>query len=398
MTANRRVLVVDDQPSVCESVGKILRKRGCDIEQAFDGQAAIDLLENETFDLLIADLMMPRVSGMELLHFVKDHHPETEVVMITGFASIDSAVEATKIGAAGYVPKPFTPEELTTVTEKALAARATRQAARPAPRPEAAAPKAEPAIGQKIDVDEPFDRQQVAAVTSEAYADALDGGEIPRGTPVADPTWCVKGEMSCKKFAKSGPCKGECPILVRERKLQAQPPPAGLVAAAATFIDVDMPFDFNELAAATSPAYAATASRSDIPVRTPGWEVYAEGRDILVIDDEPVVCNSLRRILSRKGHRVDQALLPDEGLEKIGANRYDLVMLDLRMPGKDGLEVLSAIKDRWPETKVIIVTGYASIESAIEATRRGASQYLAKPFTPEEVTRATTAVLEEIAA
>jgi DNA-binding NtrC family response regulator len=398
MLANRRILVVDDQPSVCESVEKILRKRGCNIEQAFDGQAAIDLLENETFDLLIADLMMPRVSGMELLRFVKQHHPETEVVMITGFASIESAVEATKIGAAGYVPKPFTPEELTTVTEKALAARATKEAAKPAQRPAALAPEAAPAVAQKMDADEPFDRRQVAEATSEEYADALSRSDIPRGTPVADPIWCAKGEMSCKKFAKSGPCKGECLILVREQKLKAQQQPAGLTVGAAKFMDVDMPFDFDELAAATSPAYAATASRSDIPVRTPGWEVYAEGRDILVIDDEPVVCNSLRRILSRSGHRVDQALLPEEGLEKIGANRYDLVMLDLRMPGKDGLEVLSAIKERWPETKVIIVTGYASIESAIEATRRGASQYLAKPFTPEEVSRATTAVLEEVAA
>jgi len=160
---------------------------------------------------------------------------------------------------------------------------------------------------------------------------------------------------------------------------------------------VDMPFDFEAVAAATSPAYAATLTRSDIPVRTPGWESYAEGKDILVIDDEPVVCNSLRRILGRRGHRVDQALVPDEGLEKIGANKYDLVLLDLRMPGKDGLEVLSTIKQRWPATKVIIVTGFASIESAIEATRRGASQYIAKPFTPEEVTRATAAVLEEVA-
>jgi DNA-binding NtrC family response regulator len=391
MWTNRKVLVVDDQPSVCESVEKILKKRGCNIGVVFDGQAAIERLEKERFDLVIADLMMPRVSGMELLRYVKKAHPETEVMMITGYASIDSAVEATKIGAVGYVPKPFTPEELTSVAEKAFTHRAKQEAAPKKP----AQPEAK-AAAQQIDVDEPFDRDQVAAATSEEYVDHMAGADMLRGTPLADPTWCAKGVMACKKFVKSGLCKGECSIRVREKKMKA-PQPATLTAGAG-IIDVDMPFDFEAVAAATSPAYAATLTRSDIPVRTPGWESYAEGKDILVIDDEPVVCNSLRRILSRRGHRVDQALVPDEGLEKIGANKYDLVLLDLRMPGKDGLEVLSTIKQRWPATKVIIVTGFASIESAIEATRRGASQYIAKPFTPEEVTRTTAAVLEEAAA
>jgi CheY-like chemotaxis protein len=280
------------------------------------------------------------------------------------------------------------------VTEKALAARVKEAEAAPA-RP--AAEEAKPAF-EKMDVDEPFDRQELAAVTSEAYADTVSRTDVQRGTPVADPSWCVKGKMSCKKFVKSGLCKGECPIHVQEKKMAAKRGQTALVVQAAGFIDVDMPFDFNEVAAATSPVYAATVTRSDIPVRTPGWEVFAEGKDILVIDDEPVVCNSLRRILGRHGHHVDQAMAPDEGLRKIGAKKYDLVLLDLRMPGKSGLEVLTTIKERWPETKVIIVTGYASIESAIEATRLGASQYLPKPFTPEEVTRATDEVLQEVAA
>jgi len=393
MLTNRKILVVDDHSSVCESVGKILKKHGCHLEQALDGQVAIDLLEKEPFDLVFADLMMPRVSGMELLRYIRQHHPETEVVMITGYASIDSAVEATKLGAAGYVPKPFTPEELTAAAEKALAQHAKAPTAeKPAP----AAEKAEAIASEQIDVDEPFDHAEVAVATSPEYADAVSRTDMPRGTPVADPTWCVKGEMSCKKFVKSGPCKEECPIRLGEKEMKAQQPVS--VGAGAGLIDVDLPFDFAALGAATSPVYAATLTRSDLPVRTPGWEVYAEAKNVLVIDDEPVVCNSLRRILSRRGHRVDQALVPDEGLDKIEANRYDLVLLDLRMPGKSGLELLTTIKERWPETKVIIVTGYASIESAIEATRRGASHYIAKPFTPEEVTRAATAVFEEKAA
>ncbi len=388
MKANPKILVVDDQPAVCESVGKILRKRGANVVQAFDGQAAIDRLERDQFDLVIADLMMPRVSGMELLRYVRQNHPKVEVVMITGFASIDSAVEATKVGAAGYVAKPFTPEELTSVTEQALA--------RIAETPEPKAP-AETEPAGAIDVDEPFDRKEVVAATSEAFADTVGASDVQRGTPVADPMWCPKGEMICKKYFKSGVCKKECPIRARERK-QAAKSETVYMSRSQGIIDVDMPFNFEAVAAATSPAYAAAVSRSDIPIHVAGYEAYMEGADILVIDDEPVVCNSLRRILSRHGHHVDQALVPDEGLEKIGAKKYDLVLLDLRMPGRDGMEMLSTIRQKWPQTKVIIVTGYASIESAVEATRRGASHYIAKPFTPEEVARATSEVLQEQAA
>jgi len=84
-------------------------------------------------------------------------------------------------------------------------------------------------------------------------------------------------------------------------------------------------------------------------------------------------------------------------LPKKKAYSYDLILLDLRMPGKDGLEVLSEIKQRRPGAKVIIITGYASIESAVEATRPGASNYVAKPFTPDELIRAADEALEEAA-
>jgi DNA-binding NtrC family response regulator len=388
MLANCKILVVDDQKTVCEGVGKILTKRGCSVERTYDGRSALELLDRNKFDLVIADLMMPRVSGMELLRYVKERHPDVQVVMITGYASIDSAVEATKNGAAGFVPKPFTPEELAVVVENALA----RRAQAPKPQRAADAPPAPAEPEKLIDVDEPFSGAELAAATSEAFVETISRTDIQ----ASKPDFCPKGAMACKKYVKTGVCKGDCPIRARDAKAK----PArhlGLAARTGGVIDVDMPFNFGEVAAAASPAYAATVSRSDLPVQSADWQVMAHGKSILVIDDEPVVCNSLRRILDRQGHHVDQALSPDEGLARLEANRYDLVLLDLRMPGKSGLEVLSAIKGCWPDTKVIIVTGYATIESAVEATRLGAAQYIAKPFTPEELMRATNAVFEEAA-
>ncbi|HEY3352211.1 MAG TPA: response regulator [Polyangia bacterium] len=108
-----RVLVVDDERSVCQSVDKILRRRGFLIDQALEVEAALQILERgERFDLVVADLMMPKAGGVELLKQVRATWPKLPVLLITGYASIASAVEVMQLGAAGYLPKPFTPEEL----------------------------------------------------------------------------------------------------------------------------------------------------------------------------------------------------------------------------------------------------------------------------------------------
>ena len=106
---------------------------------------------------------------------------------------------------------------------------------------------------------------------------------------------------------------------------------------------------------------------------------------ILVIDDEEVVRHSHLRVLSGPGCTVATADGGMTGLQALEASAYDLVLLDLRMPGMDGLEVLRQIKSRWPECEVVVVTGYPTIESAKEAVRLGAYDYLAKPVEPDRV-------------
>jgi DNA-binding NtrC family response regulator len=101
------------------------------------------------------------------------------------------------------------------------------------------------------------------------------------------------------------------------------------------------------------------------------------------------VNNNIRKILGKKGYHVDQAVTKSEALEKIHATSYSLILLDLRIPEVKGLELLKTIHDLRPEAKVIIITGYASIETAVETARMGAVDYLNKPFTPNEIRQAT---------
>ena len=378
-TATKRILVVDDERAVCASVEKILGKRGHDVEQASSVAAAVACLEKgRSFDLIIADLMMPEASGLDLLRIVRERWPHTPLMIMTGYASIASAIEATRAGAIGYLPKPFTPDELdAALAHVALVMKpsAARPAARPRPKPvpvRAPAPK-----GEVIDVDMPFDAAEVAAATSEQFVKHLTRSDVQ----VID--FCSLGQRTCKRFKTKGVCQQlECPLVAAERRKAVAAASAPL---AQDQIDVDMPFSWAEVAAVTSPAYADALGRGDMPVGGRWDAKKATGRKVLVVDDEPVVANSIRRTLSRRGFQVEEAFTGREALTRILDEMYDLVLLDMKMPDASGLELLPTIHKHRPKLPVVMVTGYASIDTAVEAIQRGASDYMAKPFTPDEL-------------
>lgn len=115
-----RILVVDDEESIREFLDIMLRKEGYEVTLAEDGARAIDLLKKKSFDLVISDLQMPQVTGMELLKHVRDNFPELLFMMITAFGTTETAVEAMKMGAYDYITKPFKIDEVRIVISNAL--------------------------------------------------------------------------------------------------------------------------------------------------------------------------------------------------------------------------------------------------------------------------------------
>lgn len=107
--------------------------------------------------------------------------------------------------------------------------------------------------------------------------------------------------------------------------------------------------------------------------------------NILIVDDEEVVRLSHLRILASAHCNAEVAWNGEEALRVMEQRPFDVILLDLRMPGLDGMSVLKTIKERWPESEVVIITGYPSIETAKEAVRLGAYNYLAKPVSPDDV-------------
>lgn len=118
-----RILIIDDEIQICQNCVKILSKMDCEVEYALNGHDALTLMAEKKFDVVITDLKMSTMGGMEVLNRVKEKYPETLVIVITGYASVSSAVEVMKLGAFDYLPKPFTPQELRAIVRQALSER-----------------------------------------------------------------------------------------------------------------------------------------------------------------------------------------------------------------------------------------------------------------------------------
>jgi DNA-binding response OmpR family regulator len=553
MEASPRIIVVDDEKRICHNVAKILSKNHFEVTQALSAEEALEKMATESFSLLISDIVMPDKNGLELLKMVKKEWPLTKAVMMTAYASTDTAMKAIRLGALDYIPKPFTPDELRRTVAKALAGGLE----------EAATSEAEKEMIDVIDIDLPFETDEVAKAAGQDYADRLGRSDMPVvevRMPEPLENYCEVGSMVCDIFkklgatCKSGTKSGECPQKKAKKRKAAKEKAFdsdNLIGIDQPFsyqevvsvtgpeyvhnlqhdgvaflpyeelkekfnrleprqrvtIDVDMPFDQAAVAEQTGADYARRLTRSDVPavevtlpetlenycevgnmvcdifkklgatckagtktvqcpqkkakkgkaktgrgfdsktligidqpfdyaavaavtgpeyidnlyhedtvvrpyaelkkemqvrLREPAAErahvqakiPAAAAQDILVIDDEVAVNNNVRKILTKKGYPVDQAVTKEEALAKIQEKDYLLVLLDLKIPGVKGLELLEAVRDKNPAARVIIITGYASIETAVESARLGAVGYLPKPFTPDEMRSATAQALQ----
>ncbi len=108
-------------------------------------------------------------------------------------------------------------------------------------------------------------------------------------------------------------------------------------------------------------------------------------RSVLIIDDEPLMRLSMLDALKAEGYQVQEASNGEEGIQKTKTNRYDLVITDLRMPGSDGLQVVRVCKEYSPETEVIVITAHGSVDTAVQAMKLGAHDYVTKPFSMDEL-------------
>ncbi len=114
------ILVMEDEKVVAKGLEMVLEEEGYDVDLAYTGAEAMEQFSSKAIDLLIADLRLPDIDGMDIIKMVKAKKPETEVVVITGYSSVTSAVDAMKIGVFDYLTKPFTESEIKVAVDGAL--------------------------------------------------------------------------------------------------------------------------------------------------------------------------------------------------------------------------------------------------------------------------------------
>jgi len=124
----------------------------------------------------------------------------------------------------------------------------------------------------------------------------------------------------------------------------------------------------------------AIENPSSDPAEAPGGESARRKTSILVLDDEPIVCKRLKPFFQKAGYEVEAFNQPLEALARIEARRFDVVITDLKMEGLDGLSFLGKVKALHPDTDVILITGFATMETARQSFRKGVFDCVAKPF------------------
>jgi CheY-like chemotaxis protein/glycine cleavage system H lipoate-binding protein len=116
------ILVIDDEQIVLDSIKKHLGKHDYSIHAVSSAEEALSMIDETDFDIVITDLMMPQVDGLELMQIIKSRSPDMLVILITGYATINTALQATQLGAFDYIAKPFSKAELTGVIQRAVEA------------------------------------------------------------------------------------------------------------------------------------------------------------------------------------------------------------------------------------------------------------------------------------
>ena len=110
-----------------------------------------------------------------------------------------------------------------------------------------------------------------------------------------------------------------------------------------------------------------------------------EKTQILILDDEPIVCKRLKPAFEKMGYEVETFTKSMEAMERVQGKEFDIVITDLKMEGLDGMQFLTAVKEKSPKTEVIVITGFATMETAKESFQKGIFDFVAKPFKISEI-------------
>ncbi|MDD5087980.1 MAG: response regulator [bacterium] len=339
-----RILLVDDDPLVLAGFREILNREGYDVTAVISGQEAIERLEHQSYDVVLTDLLMPRVSGLDILRSSREKHPESVVIVVTGYASVRSAVEALRLGADDYLIKPCDDHELLYRVRMGID---RVQMHRELRAKELDAEKMRAIAQTAVTVNDQINTPLNVILNS---AEFIRLKTLPEAGEVQQSLDFIHEEVG--KIKK-----------VIQRLARIADPKIKEYAGGTVFM-VDM-----EQSGQSVPAGGLPSAKLRV----------------LVVDDEQFMVHTLAKILDLLGYDVLCAFGGREAYRVCLEQSVDLVITDLHMPDMSGLELLTSLKAHNPALPVILITGYGVEKVRESAGKWHADGFLGKPFTVNEL-------------
>jgi DNA-binding NtrC family response regulator len=345
MNGTGSILLVDDDPLVLSGFKEVLEREGYQITAVSSGREALEKLDARPYDVVLTDLVMPRVGGLEILRSAQAKYPDSIVIVVTAFASVRSAVDALRLGAHDYLIKPCEELELLFRVRMGI---------------EHAALRAE-LHAKEIDAEKMKAIAQTAVTVNDQINTPLNvilnSAEYIRLKTLPD----TQGVQQSLDFINQEVTKIKSVI---QRLARIADPKIKEYAGGSVFM-VDV-----EQSGQQSPNGSMNGSGK---------------RRILVVDDEQFMVHTLSKILELMGFDVVSAFGGKQAFDLFLSQKIDLVVSDLHMPDMNGVELLTSIKSRNPEMPVILVTGYGVDKARESAGKWKADGFLGKPFKVNEL-------------
>jgi DNA-binding NtrC family response regulator len=347
MISMERILVVDDDRIVLMGLEGVLKHAGFEVSVASSACEAIESLESQSYDLVLTDLVLQDDDGISILKKTKEVSPETAVVVITGFASVNSAIEALRQGAFDYLIKPCEDEELLIRVRRGLERkRMLKEIREKEIQDERLKAIAQTAVTVNDQINTPLNVIQ-------ASTEYLRETVTETDPALQESLSYIESEVSKIKEVVSN--------LARI----VDPQVKGYAVGEITMVDLDR--------STIQRKQEQSAKRhSSTPV-------------ILVVDDEEYMLHSLSKLLTLMGFKTETADSGQTALEIFNSRSIDLIITDVNMPGMSGMELLKQIKGKNPDIPVIIITGFGVEKAQAIARENNADGFLPKPFKMNDI-------------
>ncbi|MCK4411275.1 response regulator, partial [Candidatus Bipolaricaulota bacterium] len=379
MEAKANILLVDDNVSLTKTMFFALKRNGYAVTTAKDGHEAIAKVKEQPFAMIFMDIKMPLLDGVETYKEIKKLRPEAVVMMMTAYAVEDLVVEALEEGAYGIIYKPLDIEKVLTTIEEAIHAKKGALILVVDDDPGTCTTLNNILAHKGYTVSTTHTGEEAIAIVNKQAHDILF---IDMKLPTINglETYLAIRERNPKAVA----------IMITGYRQET----AALVKQAIendAYTCLYKPLDMEQLLKLVDEIWGAEGKTRMIQ----GESVMDEKPDILIIEDDESTRKTLTVVLGKKGYGTETASTGKEALERAKKQSFDVTLLDIRLPDMDGMELVAPLKELHPDLAVIVITGYASLETALQALKEGAADYITKPLDMEKVLEAIGEALEK---